>query len=155
MLDVAKQHPAHRWTRGGTIRGHRIEERGPELSATNELACECDEEDALAALRVLQMIVPVGCAARDYRESFLLQLRALRESGTGIPEPVEQIIVDHLNDLAAGRFAHIGNALGVPMEAVEQARAFIRAHLTPHPLQTPQAHPGRRPTSSAGDSRPD
>ena len=97
------------------------------------LACECDEETALDVLRVVQGIVPVGVAARDYRESFLLQLRGLRESGMAIPETVEQIIAEHLSDLAAGRFAHIAGALGVATETIEAARAFIRAHLTPHP----------------------
>jgi len=44
MLDVAKQHPAQRWTGSGGIRGHWIEERGFDLAATDELACERDED---------------------------------------------------------------------------------------------------------------
>lgn len=117
-------------------------------------ACECDEAEALAVLHVLQAIVPVGVAARNYQESFLLQLRAMREGGTAIPEPVEQIIAEHLSDLAAGRFAHIASALGATQQQVEEARAFIRAHLTPHPLQTPQTRGGRE-TSQTGFLTPD
>jgi RNA polymerase sigma-54 factor len=155
LADVATMLPESQLRVAAFLIVH-INERGL-LDTTLEetaLACECEEEDALDALRVLQTIVPVGCAARDYRESFLLQLRSLREFGTEIPEPVEPIIIDHLTDLAAGRFAHVGNALGVPMEAVEEARTFIRAHLTPHPLQTPQARAGRS-TSQTGFLTPD
>lgn len=133
-----------------------INERGI-LDTTLEetaLACECDEETALAVLQVVQSIVPVGVAARDYRESFLLQLRGLRENGTVVPETVEQIIAEHLPDLAAGRFAHIVGALGVTTEAVEEARTFIRTHLTPHPLQNPTTRAGRK-TSETGFLTPD
>jgi len=118
------------------------------------LACECDEATALAVLQVVQGIVPVGVAARDYRESFLLQLRGLREGGMAIPETVEQIVADHLSDLAAGRFAHIAGDLGVATEMVEEARTFIRSHLTPHPLQNPSTRAGRK-TSATGFLTPD
>ncbi len=133
-----------------------INERGILETTLEEtaLACECDEATALDVLRVVQGIVPVGVAARDYRESFLLQLRGLRESGMAIPETVAQIIADHLSDLAAGRFAHIAGALGVTTEMIEEARAFIRAHLTPHPLQSPFARAGRK-TSATGFLTPD
>jgi RNA polymerase sigma-54 factor len=118
------------------------------------LACECDGETALNVLQAVQSVVPVGVAARDYRESFLLQLRALREGGMTIPETVEQIIAEHLSDLAAGRFAHIANTLGATTETVEEARAFIRGHLTPHPLQNPTTRAGRK-TSETGFLTPD
>ncbi len=133
-----------------------INERGilDTTLAETALACECDEEMALDVLQVVQGIVPVGVAARDYRESFLLQLRGLREGGMAIPETVEQIIADHLSDLAAGRFAHIAGTLGVATEVVEGARAFIRSHLTPHPLQSPSTRAGRK-TSATGFLTPD
>jgi len=133
-----------------------INERGilDTTLAETALACECDEEMALDVLQVVQSIVPVGVAARDYRESFLLQLRGLREGGMAIPETVEQIIADHLSDLAAGRFAHIAGTLGVATELVEEARAFIRSHLTPHPLQSPSTRAGRK-TSATGFLTPD
>ncbi|MGI8690827.1 MAG: RNA polymerase factor sigma-54 [Thermomicrobiales bacterium] len=133
-----------------------INERGilDTTIAETALACECDEEMALNVLQVVQSIVPVGVAARDYRESFLLQLRGLREGGMAIPETVEQIIAEHLSDLAAGRFAHIAGTLGVATETVEEARAFIRSHLTPHPLQSPSTRAGRK-TSAIGFLTPD
>lgn len=133
-----------------------INERGilDTTLAETALACECDETTALTVLRAVQNVVPVGVAARDYRECFLLQLRALREGGMEIPETVEQIIAEHLSDLAAGRFAHIAGTLGATTEMVEDARAFIRAHLTPHPLQNPSARAGRK-TSETGFLTPD
>ena len=42
---AAKQHPAHRWPGGGGITGHWIEKRGLNLGATDELACEPDENE--------------------------------------------------------------------------------------------------------------
>ena len=133
-----------------------INERGilDTTLAETALACECDDETALAVLHAVQSVVPVGVAARDYRESFLLQLHALREGETAIPEGVEQIVAEHLSDLAAGRFAHIAGALGVTTAAVEEARSFIRTHLTPHPLQNPQMRAGRK-TSETGFLTPD
>jgi RNA polymerase sigma-54 factor len=71
-----------------------------------------------------------------------------------IPETVEQIIAEHLSDLAAGRFAHIASTLGATTEMVEEARAFIRSHLTPHPLQNPTTRAGRK-TSETGFLTPD
>ena len=44
ILDVSKQHAARRGTGGDGIRAHWIEERGLELDATDELACEHDED---------------------------------------------------------------------------------------------------------------
>ena len=44
ILDVSKQHPAHRGTGGSGIRGHWIERRGFEFDATDELACDRDED---------------------------------------------------------------------------------------------------------------
>ena len=118
------------------------------------IACDTDDETVLEVLRVVQRIVPPGVAARDYRECFLLQLRALREGEVAIPDGVEQVIADHLKDLAAGRFAHIANSLGLVPEQVEEIRAFIRTRLTPHPLQTTAARAGRN-TSAIGFLTPD
>ncbi len=118
------------------------------------VACDTDEKTALEVLRVIQRVVPPGVAARDYRECFLLQLRSMREGEVEIPDGVEQVIADHLKDLAAGRFAHIANSLGLVPEQIEEIRAFIRSRLTPHPLQMPSARAGRA-TSVTGFLTPD
>lgn len=133
-----------------------IDERGLLDTTLEETAmvCDCDEATALEVLQVVQRVVPTGVAARDHRESFLLQLRGLRESGIAVPESVGQVIADHMTDLAAGRFAHIANTLGLTTDEVEAARAFIRARLTPHPLQNPHARAGRA-TSETGFLTPD
>src|ERR1017187_6750145 len=44
ILDVIKQHPAHRWTGSDGIQGHWIEECSCDHGAAHELACERDED---------------------------------------------------------------------------------------------------------------
>ncbi len=155
ISEAAAMLPADQLTIAAYLIVH-IDERGM-LDTTLEetaLACDTDEATAMAVLHVIQRVVPTGVAARDHRESFLLQLRGLRENGVVVPESVELIIADHLKDLAAGRFAHIANALALSTEDVEAARAFIRTRLTPHPLQNPHAQRGRN-TSVIGFTTPD
>jgi len=155
LSDVATMLPHSQLTLAAFLIVH-IDERGllDTTLADAAQACDTDEETALAVLRTIQAAVPVGVAARDYRESFLLQLRAMRTEGVHVTEGVEQVIADHLNDLAAGRFAHIANVLGLSTAEVEEIRAFIRMRLTPHPLQTPGARVGRV-TSETGFLTPD
>ena len=77
ILDVSKQHPTHLGTGGGGIRGHWIERRGLELDATDEFACDRDEDKReiarsecvgcgdLTADGYSCRLRPIGCAV-DY-----------------------------------------------------------------------------------------
>ena len=118
------------------------------------LACECDEETALAVLRAVQSVVPVGVAARDYRESFLLQLRACARAAWRFRTLSSRSSrsISRISPPGGSRISRTHSASTTEM--VEEARAFIRSHLTPHPLQNPTTRAGRK-TSETGFLTPD
>jgi RNA polymerase sigma-54 factor len=99
-----------------------------------------------------------GMAAFDLRESLILQLESLSSeslsseslSGEGLGEPgpaveagrraatvllAREIVAAHLTALARGRFSAIAQALGVAVDDVREARAFIQRQLTPSPAE--------------------
>jgi RNA polymerase sigma-54 factor len=127
-----------------------IDERGFLGSSVNEIAnlLDCAPETVEVVLEVVQDVAPVGVAARDLRECLQLQLQELEASGLEVPPEVVAIVRDHLEDLALHKFGKISKELGVPAEAVEAARDFIRAHLNPTPLQSQEARSWRSPSRS-------
>ena len=98
---------------------------------------------AEGALREIQAIAPPGVAARDLRESLLLQVAWLRETGEASPALVEPIIADHLADLGAHRYHALARLFHVGTDEIGEAHAWIRERLTPHPWQ-------EDPTSATG-----
>lgn len=92
-----------------------------------------EPERVECVLRKLQEVAPVGVGARDVPECLLLQLRRLETEGVTHPH-VEMIITHHWRDLAEHRYGAIAQALGIPYEAVVEAREFMRHHLRPYPL---------------------
>jgi RNA polymerase sigma-54 factor len=86
------------------------------------------EEELAAALDVVQSLDPAGVGARDAKECLLLQIEAMEGE-----HPFEREVVEkHLEDLAANRLPQIARSLGVSIEEVKGAAAFIRS-LDPHP----------------------
>lgn len=84
--------------------------------------------DLERVLRAVQDMDPVGVGARDLTECLLLQIERM-----GVAESnAARIIRDHLEPLAARRYADIGKALGLTLEQVRAAAAFI-ATLEPRP----------------------
>ena len=55
--------------------------------------CQCSMEEAEGALRLVQSLDPAGVAARDIRESLLLQLDRLEEED----ELAVRIVADHMH----------------------------------------------------------
>lgn len=98
-------------------------------------------------LGLIQQIAPVGVAARDMRESLLLQIDYLTRIGAPSPPAVRRIVADHLEDLATHKHGYIAGQLGITAEEVEAAREFIRNQLSPSPLQLQEARPWRSPNS--------
>ncbi len=92
--------------------------------------------------------------ARSLQESLLLQVDYLRAEGVDVPDIVERVVEDHLEELGSKRIARIARALGVDPAEVEAAQAFIRDQLTPHPLQSQQSTTWTAP-SSGGHVVPD
>jgi RNA polymerase sigma-54 factor len=133
-----------------------IDERGLLSCDVEELArlVQRDPAEIEAIVRVIQDVAPVGVGARTLQECLLLQIAYLESTGADVPPQVGRIVASHLNELGAHRFGQIGRDLGLTTEEVDEARAFIRTHLNPFPLQSQQARSWRTPTG-AGYVAPD
>ena len=79
-------------------------------------------------LAFIQNFDPVGVAARDTRESLLIQAKFHSLDGT----LVERIITDHLKDLEVKKYDRIAKELSVPFEEVLRAVSIIQG-LEPKP----------------------
>ncbi|MEK6289121.1 MAG: RNA polymerase factor sigma-54 [Acidobacteriota bacterium] len=80
------------------------------------------------AVAVVQRLDPVGCAARDVRESLLIQLDYY---GFGDRLAV-QMVRDHLESLQTHRLPELAKTLGVPLEQVLEEVEVIKK-LDPKP----------------------
>ena len=83
---------------------------------------ECPLEQVLWTLRLIQNFDPVGVAARDTRESLLIQARSQNLGGT----IVEKIIMDHLKDFENRQYDRIAKKKGVPVKEIFLALTVIR-----------------------------
>jgi RNA polymerase sigma-54 factor len=101
------------------------------LEASIEDICvygQCSEEEAEGALRLVQSLDPPGVAARDIRESLLLQLDRLDYYET-LPY---QIVEQHMPLLESRNYTQIARDTGAPLKKVNEAVAIIQG-LTPYP----------------------
>ncbi|MFQ5536585.1 MAG: RNA polymerase factor sigma-54 [Gemmatimonadota bacterium] len=85
-------------------------------------------EEAEAMLQVVQSLDPPGVAARDVRESILLQLRQRGEEDSLL----YRIVEDHFDALINHRWNDIAKALGVTPKEVQDAADSL-SHLDPKP----------------------
>jgi RNA polymerase sigma-54 factor len=92
------------------------------------LATGQPEDKVAAALEMVQNFDPVGVAARDARESLLIQVRFQNLGGT----IVEKIIMDHLRDLEAKKYEQIAKKLSVSLQDILSAVSII-TRLDPKP----------------------
>lgn len=91
-------------------------------------ACQVDEPFVEAVVGKIQDFDPVGVAARDLRESLLIQVRHL-----GMAESlVEAILLKHLKDLEMRRYKQIAREEGVDVNDILTAAKII-ASLDPKP----------------------
>ena len=96
--------------------------------ANIEKKMHCSTEEAEGVLRLVQSLDPAGIAARDIRESLLLQLER-----KGLEDSLAYRIVDeHLNQLQIRNYALIARQTGVTARKVQAAVKVITA-LTPYP----------------------
>ncbi|HEX8961258.1 MAG TPA: RNA polymerase factor sigma-54 [Geobacteraceae bacterium] len=91
-------------------------------------SCQVDEPFVESVLLKLQEFDPVGVAARDLRESLLIQVRHLGMEGS----LVEAILLKHLKDLETRRYKQIAREEGVDVNDVLTAAKII-ATLDPKP----------------------
>ena len=82
------------------------------------------------ALTLVQMLDPLGVAARDVRECLLIQLRAVAPDNA----LAQQIVSDHLKQLQNKQYREIARSLDRPVKAVERCVEIIRK-LDPRPGQ--------------------
>ncbi len=109
----------------GSLDGHGF------LETTIEdicLYCHCTEEEAEGTLRLVQSLDPPGIAARDIRESLLLQLDRLDYYDT-LPY---RIVEQHMNLLETRNYALLARETGAPLKKINEAVAIIQ-ELTPYP----------------------
>ncbi|MDR2548625.1 MAG: RNA polymerase factor sigma-54 [Desulfobulbus sp.] len=101
------------------------------LEASIEDICtfgNCSNEEAEGALLLVQSLDPAGVAARDIRESLLLQLDRLDQD-----HPLAwRIVEEHMGLLESRNYAQISKETGAPLKKVHEAVSVIQ-ELTPYP----------------------
>ena len=114
---------------GAEIIGN-IDEDGYFRAALGDVAAACgvDEPFVETVLGKIQEFDPVGVAARDLRESLLIQVRHLGMGGS----LVEIILRDHLKELETRKYKQIAKEEGVDVTDVFTAAKII-ASLDPQP----------------------
>jgi RNA polymerase sigma-54 factor len=85
-------------------------------------------DDVEEALAVVQEFDPLGVAARDLRESLLIQLRTLDAQNV----LAQQVVSDHLKQVQSNQLKEIARALNRPVELVKRAVDVIKK-LEPRP----------------------
>ena len=95
-----------------------------EIAQMGPWAIETVEE----ALQVVQRLDPVGCAARDVRESLLIQL-AYHGFGDRL---AVRMVSDHLDHLQTHKLPELAKTLGAPLEHVMDEMELIKK-LDPKP----------------------
>ncbi len=90
--------------------------------------CNCSESEAEGALWLVQSLDPPGIAARNIRESLLLQLDRL-----GLEETLAYRIIDeHMNLLETKNFAQLARDTGTSVRLIKEAVKTI-SNLIPYP----------------------
>ena len=101
------------------------------LSETTEAIAEqlrAEHEKVEEVLVIIQTFDPAGVGARNLRECLLLQLRQ-----RGIADALTlEVIEEHLDDLAAGKYKLVAEKLGVTAREIQQVFDIIRT-LDPKP----------------------
>ncbi len=98
-------------------------------------AAQTDAATLRLALALIRRLAPTGFAARDLRECLLLQLDEVR-AGTPGKTLAEQLVMDHLTELAARNREPLRTRLGASPERFAAALMLIRT-LNPKPGQEP------------------
>ena len=87
-------------------------------------------EEIEELIRLVKTLDPAGIAARDLRESLLLQIERLPE--TPLHREVYRMIRDYYEDFVNKRFDRLCSCLGVSEERLAELSTFV-SHLSPKP----------------------
>ncbi|PIE00309.1 MAG: RNA polymerase sigma-54 factor [Acidobacteria bacterium] len=93
------------------------------------IAMESSLDEVEYVLEVMQELDPPGIAARDVRESLLLQLERLGKEETLAAE----IVCDHLSLLETKNYKELTRLTGKKKPELQRAIDFITRELTPYP----------------------
>jgi len=112
----------------------RLDDRGLLIDHPAEIAMtlRVSLESVERVLKLIQRADPPGVATRDLRESLLVQLEVLSESGTSHPL-ARRVISDYWDHLVKRNYAAIARCMRTPLVLVQEAAMFIRHNLTPYP----------------------
>ncbi len=105
----------------------RLQSSLPELAQV--FGHQITNDDALKVLQLIQKLDPPGVAARDVKESLLLQVT----DDMPLRNVVITIITSHFEDLAENRLPVIERKTGYSIDTIKMAREEMRERLDPHP----------------------
>ena len=108
-----------------------LDDRGYLGCSVEEIAGDLDVEVEVVeqVLRTIQTFEPPGIAARDLRESLMIQLAL---SDLPLAELALEIVRDHMEDLTRRRLTRITRALGISNDLLKEALEVIE-NLQPYP----------------------
>lgn len=108
-----------------------LDDRGYLGCSIEEIAADLDVEveSAEQVLRTIQTFEPPGIAARDLRESLMIQLAL---SDLPLAELALEIVRDHMEDLTRRRLTRITRALSISNQLLKEALEVIES-LQPYP----------------------
>ncbi len=91
------------------------------------------KEDLQKALSVVQGFDPAGVCVKDFRESLILQAKALGLADEDLAN-FSEMVNNHLERLKAGKFREVASDLRIPEEDVQTLFTILKS-LTPYPGQ--------------------
>ncbi|MGB1892206.1 MAG: RNA polymerase factor sigma-54 [Candidatus Latescibacterota bacterium] len=108
-----------------------LDDRGYLGCSVEEIAGDLDVEVEVVehVLRTIQTFEPPGIAARDLRESLMIQLAL---SDLPLAELALEIVRDHMEDLTRRRLTRITRALGISNDLLKEVLEVIE-NLQPYP----------------------
>lgn len=112
----------------GELLIHNLDENGFDREAPGTLIAADDESVLERMRRLIQGFEPIGTCVADYRESLLVQARAI----SGFPQIAEPIIEHHLDLVERDRLPELARRLKAEVEDVNEAVEFIKG-LNPFP----------------------
>jgi len=117
-----------------------LDESGFLTGTVEELAeaLQVQVEDVERILTLIQSFDPPGVAARNLRESLLIQLRQKEMQGT----LAHRIVFDHLEELDRKTHTQLARMMGVSIEKVQNAMQDLKT-LSPTPVQGRFVTPAR------------
>lgn len=135
MLDLRSVFDPYQYDIAEYILGN-LDDKGFLVVSPETIAAEigAPEDEVMLVLKVIQRLGPPGIAASDPRECLLLQLDQMEQDGREAAPYVRAILQDYFIELGEHKYSQIAQKLGISLDAVEEAREYIRANLTPYPV---------------------